>query len=90
MLINIKVNNSFRIGNVKQTFLHPFVGIKKRQKGFFMSLFREIKHSVLLFCFVNRTVTSGGKPGREKVSTRPVKVRLTLTEMSCGGGKRML
>ena len=28
--------------------------------------------------------------GRDKVSPRPVKVRLTLTEMSCGGGKGMV
>ena len=37
-----------------------------------------------------QAVTSNGKPGREKVSTRPAKVRLTPTKMSCGGGKGMV
>ena len=37
---------------------------------YFYALFRGEKYNVYLFCFVNRTVTSGGKPGREKVSTR--------------------
>ena len=40
-----------------------FVGLNKAAKGLFYTHFRGIKHSILLFCFVNRTATSGDKPG---------------------------